>query len=202
MSSRIMGHLREGQRNIKGLLGILERQLTGIRGGDRPDYRLMYDIAHYLTYYPDRYHHPCEDMIFTRLSGVREDLAEVAGNIAKQHHQLAREGGMLRDLVGEIIDGSVVPREVLLCLGANYINAYRLHMHTEETKLFSELPGSLQASDWVILNSAFHWLPDPVFSAETAREYQHLRESISAGGAGEWPWSEISTHTCSACSCT
>ncbi len=200
MSSRIMNHLREGQRNINSLLSILERQLAGIRGGDKPDYRLMYDIAHYLTYYPDRYHHPCEDMIFARLSDVREDLAAVAGNIEKQHHQLAREGGMLRDLIGEIIDGSVVPREVLLSLGANYINAYRLHMHTEETKLFCELPGSLQASDWMILNSVFHWLPDPVFSEEATREYQHLRESINAEGAGEWPWSDVGTRSCYACS--
>lgn len=200
MSIEILNHLRNEHRNINGLLHILKRQLASIKVGDRPDYCLMYDIAQYLTYYPDRYHHPFEDMIFARLAELRPEFSTVVAGIERQHHQIAFGGSKLRDLIGEIIDGLIVSREILLHTGIGYINAYRVHMQNEEDNLFDILPVNLNAADWIVLNSAFHWQIDPVFSEEVSREYQHLRDCITAEGAGHWPWKEVLASSCPACS--
>lgn len=200
MSERILNRLRDDHRNINGLLRILGRQLTGIRRGDRPDYRLMYDIVHYLTYYPDRFHHPFEDVMFARLIRRRPEFATLVDGIEKEHQQIATEGCKLRVLIGEIIDGLVVPRDALLQAGAAYVNTYRVHMQTEEDELFDALADSFQPADWMVLTSVFHWQPDPVFSGEASREYSHLRDCISAEGAGTWPWNDIDSHTCAVCS--
>lgn len=200
MSIGILNRLRNEHRNINGLLRILERQLASIKDGDRPDYRLMYDIAYYLTYYPDRYHHPFEDMIFARLAELRPEFSSVVAGIERQHHQIALKGSNLRDLIGEIIDGLIVSREILLHTGIGYINAYRVHMQNEEGNLFNILPVNLNAADWIVQNSAYYRQHDPVFSEEVSREYQHLRDSITAEGAGHWPWKEVAARSCLACS--
>lgn len=200
MTVETLKHLENEHRNINGLLNILERQFASIRDGDRPDYRLMYEIAHYLTYYPDRYHHPFEDLLYARLAKSRPALKNIVDLIGKQHQQIACEGGKLRDLIGEIIDGQAVPRKLLISTGFNYINNYRAHMLTEEDCLFNALPTALQPADWMVLVSSFHWQPDPVFSEQVSREYQHLKDSISAAGAGQWPWDEVSANSCPACS--
>jgi len=200
MSSDIIKRLWEEHRNIDSLLRILGRQLAGIRQGDKPDYHLMYDIAHFLTYYPDRYHHPFEDLVFARLAELQPELAAEVAGIEKRHHQLAFDGGKLCYLIGEIIDGLFVSRAELLRTGTAYIESYREHLHAEEDGLFNVLESSLTPADRVVLVSAFHWQTDDVFSEEASGEYRHLREAISAQGAGAWPWEKVNVSSCAACS--
>lgn len=202
MKTHVLDHLRDGQRNINSLLRILERQFISIKAGVTPDYRLMYDIAHYLTYYPDRYHHPYEDLVFRHLAGLRPELSTVVAEIEQQHHHIACEGRRLRDFISEIIDGSVVPRELLIDTGTGYINAYRAHMQTEEDRLLDVLQNTLKSADWPVFNFALRQQPDPVFSEEVSREYQHLRDCISAEGAGDWPWARVKTGSCPVCCST
>lgn len=200
MSSDIINRLRDEHRNINGLLRILERQLAGIRQGDRPDYHLMYDISHYLTYYPDHYHHPFEDLVFARLAELQPELSAEVADIEKKHHQLVYDGGRLCYLIGEIIDGLFVSRAKLLRSGTAYIESYREHLQAEEDGLFNVLADTLKPADRVVLISTFHWQPDAVFSEDASREYYHLREAISAQGAGDWPWKNVSMNSCTACS--
>jgi hemerythrin-like domain-containing protein len=49
------------------LLDLVERELAAFHDGGQPDYGLLLDIVHYLRHYPDRFHHPREDVAFTRL---------------------------------------------------------------------------------------------------------------------------------------
>ena len=46
------------------LLDLLEKKLVAFHTGERPDYDLMLDILQYLGHFPDRYHHPREDIAF------------------------------------------------------------------------------------------------------------------------------------------
>lgn len=200
MSIQVLTRLRSDHQNIKGLLHILRRQLDSIGRGDKPDYHLMYDIVHYLTYYPDRYHHPFEDLLFARLAELRPDLVSKVEESEQHHRQIARAGGRLRAMIGAIIDGLVVSRDKLSRTGSAYINGYVEHMQIEENELFDIVPGALKPADWLVLISAYHWQPDPVFSEEISREYRHLRECITAAGAGPWPWSEVMTSSCPVCS--
>lgn len=202
MSKEILNHLGNEHLNINSLLRILERQFESIKKGDRPDYFLMHDIARYLTYYADHYHHPFEDMIYARLSAKRPEYSTVTARIEKQHQQIALKGGDLRDLIGGIIRGSVFSREIIYNDGIDYIDIYRIHMQTEEDELFEPLSVHLTAADWMVLTSSFQWRPDPINSDEVSREYQHLRECITEEGAGEWPWRECLVKSCPVCSST
>jgi hemerythrin-like domain-containing protein len=200
VSKKILNHLRNEHLNINSLLRILERQLESIRIGDRPDYFLMHDIARYLTYFSDHYHHPFEDMIYTRLADKHQKFLTIVSEIGRQHHQIALKGTELRELIGGIIKGSIISRETIFGDGSGYINIYRSHMQTEEEELFGPLSANLTPGDWEDLISTFQWRPDPINADDVSREYQNLKEYITSEGAGEWPWRECSINSCPVCS--
>jgi hemerythrin-like domain-containing protein len=48
------------------LLDLLEREAGRLESGQDPDYQLMLDIVDYLNDYPEKFHHPREDIAFSR----------------------------------------------------------------------------------------------------------------------------------------
>lgn len=200
MSREILNHLINQHRNIEGLLRILERQLASIRSGDRPDYFLMNDIIRYLTYYPDHYHHPFEDMIYACLAEKHPEYSAIVADVEGQHGRIDLRGNVLRESIDGIIRGSVISRDQIYNDGMDYIELYREHMQTEEDDLFDALSINLEPADWTALTESFQWLPDPISADEVQREYIYLKECITREGAGTWPWKECLTGSCPVCS--
>ena len=60
-------HIRKWQAehaNYRRLLDLLRSETERFTAGGQPDYELMSDVVHYMTQYPDRFHHPREDVAF------------------------------------------------------------------------------------------------------------------------------------------
>ena len=51
-------------RNFARLLDLVEQQVDGFHADKSPDYELMRLIVYYLRHYPDRFHHPREDVYY------------------------------------------------------------------------------------------------------------------------------------------
>ena len=71
--------------NVARLLELLESEILAIEVGKTPDYPLLQDIMRYMTQYPDRFHHPKEDLIFVQLL-KREPGARADRVLAHRHH--------------------------------------------------------------------------------------------------------------------
>lgn len=170
--------LREEHRNLGLLLDVLERQLDALYRGDSPDFDLMAEILHYLTEYPDRYHHPYEDLVYDRLAyRVPGDQALVEA-LHEQHRELAREGRRALTLVEGLLNGVMVARGEICSVGQGYVNAYREHMEHEEEAILARAEARLTPGDWLQIDTLFHWRPDPLFGPEVGAEYQALHDRI------------------------
>lgn len=184
MKFHLINRLRQDHGNLEKLLLILGRQFQGIRRGDRPDYELMHQILDYLTYYPDRYHHVREDLLFTRLAEKRPTLKPVLRTLHGQHHDLTGRGIRLRGMVNEVLSDLPVSRSELCRLGDAYVRAYREHLEYEEGPVIRQLQDTMSASDWLTLTTAVEWHADPLFAEEVSREYRHLNEKVNTMSAG------------------
>jgi hemerythrin-like domain-containing protein len=74
------------------LLDLLEGELSAFHSGEQPDYGLLLNIVYYLRHYPDRFHHPRENVAFARL--VERDPAmqlPIARRI-QEHRVIATAG--------------------------------------------------------------------------------------------------------------
>lgn len=178
MHEQILSRLRRDHRNIEALLGILHLQLQHLRHADYPDVQLMVDIVDYLMEYPDRYHHPFEDLVMARLRALSPRASEMIEVVQAQHEELACLGTRLQQLLHDSVAGSLVSRNELTATGQRYIRLYLRHFSDEEQLLFPHLAAALRPADWLQVTAQFQWSLDPLFDDSSNATYRDLRNRI------------------------
>lgn len=165
---------------IRSLLDALVEQVRRLRPGRTPDYTLLYEMAHYLSIYPDEHHHPREELVYDRLGERDPESLPLMGEVLEQHRELARRG---RELVAElerVTRGGKEPdnrRIAYLC--ERYTGFFRDHLHAEEQQVFRRATAKLRQDDWCAINVSARYADDPDFPARLAREYGRLTDFLS-----------------------
>ncbi|HYW04633.1 MAG TPA: hemerythrin domain-containing protein [Gammaproteobacteria bacterium] len=165
--------------NFARLLELLQGTLVTPAEDAAPEYALVLDVLHYLTNYPDRFHHPVEDELYALLRDRRPDLGPTVDRLHCMHRRIATDGRGLLELVQGVSCGMIVPRRLLARRAWAYVTRYRRHMHLEEGLL---LPAALQeipATAWRSLRR--HRPDDPLFGRAIADEFRRLHAAIASG---------------------
>lgn len=169
--------LRE-HRNIDLLLVALQRELEIFEHGIRPDYEVIRAIISYFEVYPEVYHHPQEDLIFSRLKTRAPDTAAIVGDLAHEHQEV---GDRLHHFA-QAIDGILADREILRQDVGNIVRDFivreRHHMMWEERDFFPAARKALTAQDWTEIASALTDDGDLLFSESAEATSDALRAHI------------------------
>jgi hemerythrin-like domain-containing protein len=191
----IMAALRAEHKHISSVMAIFAQQLEAVDSGDLVDTHVMYETMDYMVFWPDRYHHPREDLVYNRVAEIDESAADNVDSLQREHDKMALRGRrLLADIVrwreGEITGDSVVKD------GRAYIEKMYVHMNTEEELVFPQIEGVLTLDDWRELAAEDQLTPaaDPVFGGRVDREFRNLarklrrnlRHSVEKGAMVEW----------------
>ena len=65
-----MKALRAEHRHMATVMQLFSDQLKAIEGGELVDTHVVYEIMDYMVTWPDRFHHPREDLIYARVAEV------------------------------------------------------------------------------------------------------------------------------------
>ena len=172
-------------RNFACLLNLMDLQIKRFRKGERPDYELMHDIMYYMTHYPDRYHHPFEDIVFNRLAERNQRARDAVDELLDEHHRLADSGlRLVHDLEG-IVSDAILPRVTVEEDAVAYTEAMRAHMRREEETLFPLIEKELTDEDWAAMQQALESVEDPLFGATVGDKYRSLHNQIAAHAAND-----------------
>ena len=88
-----IARLRDEHVNFRRLLELLEEQLDLFHQAESPDYELISNILYYMIHYPDLFHHPKEDVIFSRLMKHNSSVTPAVQELARQHGRDRRVWG-------------------------------------------------------------------------------------------------------------
>lgn len=180
------GHIPKWQAehaNYHKLLDLLQSLTETFMHGDQPDYDLMSDIVYYMTQYPDRHHHPREDVAFRRMLACDPALGRVVAELANEHRAISESGAMLAANLAAAADGAMMPRTMLEADVRNYVALLKNHMDAEEREIFPRLAAALDDEDWFLIDSAIHFATDPIFGDAVQERFRALHRRI-AGVAG------------------
>ncbi len=164
----VLAELRTDHRNMAILLGLLRKEVTTARLGSDPDFELLNDIMHYLTFYSDAVHHPREDLVYAKLdaAGHGEGLVFVESD----HAELAADGKQLRDECEAVSSGAALTRDKFVIDAMRYIERLEEHIRWEETDLFRRADGiGDEPMDLGELAAG-----DPVFGRDPSPRYASL----------------------------
>lgn len=174
--------LAEHQRFAK-LITLLEEQIAQFHRGDQPDYELLRDIFDYMTNYPDRFHHPKEDLVFARLAARKLGAKAHVIELQRQHRLIAASGTRFLANLEAALNGTILPRAAVEEPALEYINLYRTHMALEEEQLFPLARSILVAADWEDAHNAIGTGVDPVFVDRVEDRYRALHRQIALAAA-------------------
>ncbi len=176
--SDVIAALHRDHANIAKLLDLLESEILAIEVGKTPDYPLMQDIMRYMTQYPDRFHHPKEDLIFAQVlkrePGARADVED----LLQEQISIGLAGQEFDRLFRKSDVDSIAVREQLGTAGFAYIRTLREHMLKEETKLFALAKVVFTKEDWQLIDEEVDAIEDSLFGEMIADDYQRLYRLI------------------------
>jgi hemerythrin-like domain-containing protein len=174
--------LRLEHGNLSTLLGLIEDQVAAADAGTPMDAELLALACEYFSDYPDRCHHPKEDLVYALLSkrdpeacvGVRDLLAE-----HRRLHELTQAfAETVRGLRAQPQAAAPDQRNALREFAARY----RQHMRDEEERFFRVAERRLSRGDWDSIDFAMFDRDDPLFDHAAEERFSALRQRIETLG--------------------
>ena len=191
----MMAALRAEHRHIASVMELMTGQLDAIERGELVDTHVLYETMHYMVTWPDKFHHPREDLIYGRVAELDASAADNVDSLQREHDGMAKRGQkLLRDIEAwreGSVGGSTVVKN-----GRDYIQRTYRHMNSEEKLVFPQIEEVLTTEDWRELAEDDQLTPvgDPVFGTRVQREFRNMarklrrgvRRSVERGTLAEW----------------
>ena len=166
-------------KHFARLLDLLERQVAAFHADDGPNYALMLDVVSYLRYFPDRFHHPREDVAFARLARRDPGMKPLIDRLLQEHRVIAAAGTELLAYLQQVVDDIVVERARVEAAAATYLVYYRRHLALEDRDIVPRAEALLTPQDWEAVVAAIPAGADPLFGENSEPRYRELRRQIA-----------------------
>lgn len=166
--------LRLEHENLSQLLDLIDEQRKIANAGGELDRGLLGTVAEYFGGYPDKCHHPVEDLVFQRLQMRNPDAIPDPDKLTDEHEQIERLTAELAESIAASRDGPGLA-DVL----ERFTNDYRTHMAMEEEHFFPAAAEHLSEQDWDDIDFSLFDSPDPLFDHAAHERFHDLRERIN-----------------------
>lgn len=177
--SEVIRQLCRDHQNVVRLLEVLEGRLNATGNVRRIDIQIMADVMEYMTHYPDRHHHPAEDLVFERLLERDVSTRSAVSELTREHQALADKGTKFLASLQRILKGEVILRDTVTKQGRLYIDLLRGHMRKEESGAFVRATQALDTTDWDNIERRKSAMEDPLFGPVVDKRYRDLFEYLT-----------------------
>ncbi len=164
-------------RYANRLLKLLRTEAGKLRTGEGADLECMETIMHYFTSFPDRYHHPKEDLIFEKMAGLDSETRKTIARLKRDHKKATEQGTELHGRIQALGTSPNKARARALAKATeNYADAMQAHMQLEEQAVFLPSKSALGKIDWEEIDAAIPPVEDPIFGDRLAQGYVQLMD--------------------------
>ncbi|WP_320822244.1 hemerythrin domain-containing protein [Reinekea sp.] len=178
MSTAILQKLNADHKSIAKVLYCLRAQIKGYDDPEiEPNIGQIMDILDYICTVPERWHHPVEDIVFTRLLEKNPPHPEQIRAILAEHAELERLTQELKTAFERVAMDIAVPVSLLYRTATVYLSRQMLHLDAEESVLFPMAEEYLDDNDWSDVEEAAQVVLESL-DENAEREYDNLRDTI------------------------
>jgi hemerythrin-like domain-containing protein len=184
----ILQALDEEHHFQQRLLKLLEKQVAHLNQRQPPDYEVMHGVMRYMTNYPDRFHHPKEDLVFGKVVDRDPTLEPQVSTLLQEHGTIVARGAELLALIDRCrADPAQADTNALRKSAHAYIGQLRRHMDAETLRYFPLAQRVLRRADWADVAARMEPILDPVFGEEVADGFHTLRAHAEHAAAATAP---------------
>jgi hemerythrin-like domain-containing protein len=183
--SNVVVLLQIDHRTMAKLLDLIQQQAKNMIRRDPVNYRLLESAFAYLSSYPDRCHHPKEDLVYRKLHSRYPEMAASLKDLVTEHEKLAQLTRNLMAALGESRQAEPAATDRVADQLMEFLSLYRHHMLMEDQYFFPAALQWLSPDDFAEIDFRLFDHPDPLLDRESEGMFAELREEITRLGAVE-----------------
>ncbi|WP_428242580.1 hemerythrin domain-containing protein [Gynuella sp.] len=180
MAAKLLEHLHNEHKNLSRFLYCFRYQLQGFGDPDQDaNINLIMDMLDYINTFPERYHHPVEDVIFKKLLSKSIPDPDIITGVLAQHAKLEEITQKLKNDFNAVAMDIAMPMDQLKIDAHLYLDMQLEHLDVEESDIFPLADEYLEEDDWTELENMVETISeDPLFD-NTRKEYDSLLSEIT-----------------------
>lgn len=178
--ANVVERIRTEHANMERLLLLLDRQIEHFEEGGKPDYELLQEILFYFSDFPDKCHHPKEDLLAEKLLRTDPERAAPLRGLSEMHRELAAMTNRVASLVDRVLMEAELPRDHVAQATREFIEAQRHHMAMEERHFLPLAETLLSERALDPPQEEIFARQDPLFDRQSEKRYTELIENIIA----------------------
>lgn len=143
-----------------------------------PDMEVILNALSYVQEYPDKWHHPAEDIIFSHLLAKKVKESKLIKKLEEEHNKISQETEKVNQLCRAAAEDCIVPTSDLVESAQRYITLQRTHMEQENEIIYPLMDKLFNADDWKEIEKKIEIQKDPLFNEPSKREFTQLYNHI------------------------
>jgi len=144
------------------------------------DLDIILSALDYVHIYPDKWHHPAEDVIFEKLIQKQVKESELIKELQSEHQQIIQETNKVLDLFNCVAEDCIITADELLTAARHFITLQRHHLEKENEHIYPLMDTAFSEKDWGEIEKNVTLQNDPLFDTSSKNEYDHLYRYIVA----------------------
>lgn len=163
---------------IAAMMDAMETEISALETAGAFDMDLVRLILRYMAEYPDRFHHPKEELLFDAGAAKDKGFAVLVAGIRSEHAGLPGLTSHLSDVLEALEIGDSMPRDEVLCALRDYVARERDHMRREREDIFPRLEALLSEAEWASAEERAAAIDDPLFHGRDPGTFRRLQDLI------------------------
>ena len=143
-----------------------------------PDLDIILSALDYLRTYPDKWHHPSEDIIFNRLLNRKVKVSKLIKQLQIEHEKIILETKKINELFNSVADDCIVSADELLTGAKKFIELQKQHLNKENEFIYPLMNTEFSEKDWREIEKEIKLQDDPLFSNRSKKEFDQLYRYI------------------------
>lgn len=180
MLNSALATIHNEHRSLAAIVHGLKYIIREVREkGSTPDFRLIWAMIYYIDAFPEKLHHPKENVyLFAKLRQRTHEADAVLDDLERQHAEGSRHVRELEHALGYYEADKPDGFEVFAAAVEKFAELTWEHMNLEEKMIIPLAKKYLTPEDWVEIAEAFGENGDPRFGAEPDHEFRNLFSRI------------------------
>ncbi len=142
------------------------------------DLAVILSALDYVHIYPDKWHHPAEDVIFDLLLKKKVKESQLIEELKEEHQKIVQETNKIFELFNSVAEDCVISADELLTSARDYIEFEKQHLEKENESIYPLMDSAFTEKDWREIEKKVKMQSDPLFDYPSKKEYDHLYSYI------------------------
>lgn len=171
--------IKDEHRALAGVLRGLQYMVEQLRNGQQdPDLALLRSMLNYIEAFPDKLHHPKEDLYLYRILRERDPNVTATLDVLEEEHRKEPEWLHALRAALEAYEADRSTFDAFARAVDTYVASHFAHMNKEEDVVLPIAEKALTQDDLKEIDAAFASNDDPLVGTSTQREFRDLFSRI------------------------